>query len=239
MVRKSFSIVFKFIVFTCSVVGIVLSCLYAQEHGYSGWERRLMYFTQMSNLWIALTFCVIAILRCVGHSKGKKIVPKWLYVLKYIFTVSITLTGIIFCCFLAPFAETAGYLDAWATSSIFTHVVVPVLSIIDHFIDDYNIVYKNTHIYLSLIPPFLYALFASIANWCGVDFGRGDTFPYPFLNYYSDAGFFGFAQGNPPQVGVFYWLIFISLLVLGIAWLYYYFHPRTRKERLNDKQIKK
>ena len=73
-----------------------------------------------------------------------------MYVCKYIFTVSITITGLIFCGLLAPFAD----YNVWVFSSVLTHVVVPVLSIADFFVDDYKIDFKRFHIFLTLIPPF-------------------------------------------------------------------------------------
>ena len=67
--------------------------LMAQKDGYSGWSKRLMYFTGQSNLWIGFTqvFLVTALL-----SKREKYLEK-LYFLRYIFTVAITVTGIVFC----------------------------------------------------------------------------------------------------------------------------------------------
>ena len=143
----------------------------------------------------------------------------FLYILKYVFTVSITLTGFIFCVVLAPGAANDNY-NAWSGSSIMTHVLVPVLTIVDFFLDPYRASLKKRHIFLTAVPPFIYSVFATVLVLMKVDFGRGDAFPYFFFNYYSPAGFFGFSDEMPYILGSFYWIIFMFLLIVGTGALY-------------------
>ena len=225
--RKKLSIYLKSIIGICAIIAVTLACLFAVRDGYSHWYKRLLYFTQQSNIWIGVSSLVLVFLSLIEKSKNKVLIKEYMYVLKYIFTVSITITGIIFCVLLAPFAD----FDIWTSSSILTHIVVPILSIIDFFVDDKEIVFKKKHILLSLIPPLIYFVFAEILCILKVDFGRGDPYPYFFMNFYSEAGLFGYINSSPPQLGTMYWIIIIMLLIIFLGYLYYAFHSHTRKKR--------
>ena len=144
---------------------------------------------------------------------------KFLYVLKYVFTVSITLTGFIFCTVLAPGAAKDNY-NAWSGSSILTHVTVPILSIVDFFLDPCRVILKKRHLFSTAIPPFLYMIFATILVLAKVAFGRGDAFLYFFFNYFLPSGFLGFSNEMPYIPGSFYWIVFMLFSVIGIGTLY-------------------
>lgn len=223
--RKKLSTILKFSIAILSFVAVTMAMIFAEKNGYSHWYKRLYYFTQQSNIWIGVTCLIVAILVVVGDKKQKLLVKNHWYILKYIFTVSITITGIIFCSVLAPFAD----FDIWTFSSVLTHVVVPLLSIVDFFLDDYKIELHKKHIFLNLVPPFVYFILASILCLCRVDFGLGDPYPYFFMDYYSEVGLFGYISGDVPQIGSFYWILIIAGLVLGLGYLYYRLHHSTRK----------
>ena len=59
-----------------------------------------------------------------------KDIPEAMWRLKFVFTVSITLTGVVFCAVLAPTMPGA-FGDA---ATVLTHVVVPVCAIADLFV---------------------------------------------------------------------------------------------------------
>ena len=158
-----------------------------------------------------------------------------MYIIRFIFTVSITLTGIIFCAFLAPFSPPD--YNAWTFSSYLTHVISPLLSIIDFFLDDYAITLKKSHVFLALIPPAFYFVISCTLSLLKFDFGRGQYYPYFFMDIYSSAGFFGFEMDNhPPVIGTAYWLIFILGFILLISFILYKFHSYTRKTTRTKKK---
>lgn len=64
-----------------------------------------------------------------GLFRNKSVSDLW-WVIKFVGTVSITLTGAVFCFVLAPTLGNA----AWNLQNILTHVVVPVAAIIDFFV---------------------------------------------------------------------------------------------------------
>ena len=216
--RERISVATKFLTILTAFTGVILSFIFATQDGYSHWSTRLLYFTGLSNIWMAVFLIVLLIFMLKGKLKNQK-TRDFLYILRFIFTISITITGIIFCVVLAPFAKNGGY-NAWTLSSFLTHVATPVLSIFDFFFDPYRVAIKRRHLYASTIPLVLYCIFASILVLLKVDFGRGDPYPYVFLNYYSPAGFFGFSNVMPYIFGSFYWMVLIFFLVIGIAKLY-------------------
>ena len=217
--REKISFSLKFVTAGAAFVGVIWSFFNASADGYSHWSKRLLYFTSQSNLWIALTFIAILVAMKLKRLSADTRVKNFLYILKYVFTVSITLTGFIFCAVLAPGSANANY-NAWTAASILTHVAVPILSVVDFFVDTYRVTLLKRHSLIALAPPFLYSVFASILCVMKVDFGRGEPFPYFFFNYYSPAGIFGTSDVMPYRIGSFYWIAFMLFLILGVAALY-------------------
>lgn len=223
--KKYLPIVINILIFVFSVTGFFLSCYFAQRDGYSHWLTRPLYFTQQSNLWIGITSLIFAIMLIKKNTSIESL--KRISVFKYIFTVSITITGIVFCTLLAPFAN----FDIWTFASVLTHIVVPVLSIFDFFANRNILKVERKHIWLTIIPVLIYFIFASILCILKVDFGRGDPYPYFFMDFYSEVGLFGFSSGNPPQMGSFYWFTFFFLFILLLSFLYYKIHSFVSKRR--------
>ena len=155
--------------------------------------KSFRYFTIQSNLAIALICAVESIIL----AQKKPISPVW-SVIKFVGTVSITLTGIVFVFVLAP---TMG-ASAWNTQNILTHVVVPLLAVIDFFVlaPSTQIEYKN--IFYVILPPLLYAVSA-----------------YFFLNWGSPAGAFGFSK-ELPFMGTVWWILSLFLFLILIGFLY-------------------
>lgn len=229
--KKYASVVLNILIFLFSATGFFLSCYFAKRDGYSHWVTRLLYFTQQSNLWIGFTSLLFAVMLWKGNMAKKRLQVIGLF--KYIFTVSITITGIVFCTLLAPFAEEG----IWTFASVLTHVVVPVLSILDFFTNESIVKAEKKHVWLTMIPPLLYFVFASILCVLKVDFGRGDPYPYFFMDYYSEVGLFGFIGEWPPQIGSFYWFVFFFLFIYGLGTLYYSVKNRldTKKPSVNER----
>ncbi|MBE7086736.1 MAG: hypothetical protein E7369_00365 [Clostridiales bacterium] len=215
--RKIISLTFKILVVTCSILAFVLSIFSTRLDGYSHWTDRFFYFTWQSNLWLALSF--IAVLMC-GLFKGKNhlAIKRGLYVVKYITTVCITITFLVFITLLAPFAPAEYRLFSF--SSILSHLVVPFLAIADFFLDDFKFTLTKSEAFLTVIPPGIYTIVVWVLSFLNVDFGRGDPFPYYFMNVHSPAGMFGFSAIPPYFVGTFYWVILLASMVFGVGILY-------------------
>lgn len=231
-VKAKISLVLKILTACAALVGVAL-CLFGFDlDGYSHWYKRLFYFTLQSNIWIGVLMAVLVILTVAKVTLSEK-TKKRLYVLKYVFTISITLTGIVFCSILGPFA--GDDFRAWSLSSLLTHVFSPVFAIADFFIEDMLVKLTFSHVSLTTLPPFIYLVFAIVLSAFGVDFGRGDTFAYFFLDFRSPAGLLGFVKTSPPQMGVVYWMICFLGLVVGIAFLFAKLHPTARKQKREER----
>jgi hypothetical protein len=176
-----------------------------------------MYFTAQSNLWLGFTFLSIIVVDLFFPNFNEKYYKK-LYSLKYVFTVSISVTGIIFCSLLAPFADDSYHV--WSLSGILTHILSPTFAVSDFFLDDYHITLNKTSSAKAILPPFFYLISVIILHLLKVDFGRGETFPYFFLNFSSPAGIFGFSNQAPFFIGSFYWLFILLIVVYLIALIY-------------------
>ena len=202
MARKITSLILKVVIVLSAVVGVIIHV--AQTY------TALLFFTIQSNVWIGVT-CVVGLVLMLR----KKPIKSWMYSVKLIFTVSITLTGVVYCTMLAPFLGS----EAYTFSSTLLHVVVPVASVADFFVYD-TVEYRKWECVVVTIPPFYYLIFAGIGYALNWDFGYGgQNYPYFFLNWGSPAGAFGFSSESP-YIGVVYYVLILLVFVIGIGALY-------------------
>lgn len=202
----------KLIIFILSYFGVVSSLFYYGKMDLT----KLLFYTAQSNLWIGTNslFIFLAIAFKVRRDRINK-----LYLLQFLFTVSITMTLIVYCFLLAPFSS--GVLDnPWNYPSVFTHVITPLYSIADFLLDRGGIKVKAIHTLYSLIPALIYFSTASVLEFFKVDFGYGEPFPYFFMNYLSPARVFGFSRQFPYYFGSFYWYLILFSLGFIISLIY-------------------
>ena len=203
------SYVLKTVVFLSATIGTFLS-YYAGRNSFMGGSRVFMYFTIQSNIAIAI-ICAIGLVMLMK----KKPVSKAWYIVKFVGTVSITLTGVVFCIVLAP---TLGE-KAWNIQNILTHVVVPILAIVDFFaVKDAPAVSKKNVLFVT-IPPIIYAIYAGIGYVRGWQFSEGLNYPYFFLNWGSEAGVFGFSN-KLPFLGSGWWILILLLFLIAVGYFY-------------------
>lgn len=208
--KMNCSLLLKTIVFISAVVGTFLS-YYAGRDSFMGGRHVFMFFTIQSNIAMAIIsaigFCFLA--------QNRPVSKLW-YGIKFVGTVSITLTGVVFCFVLAP---TLG-ADAWNVQNTLTHVIVPVVSVVDFFVTSPVAKLKKTSVLYVMIPPILYAIYAAIGyvnNW---QFAEDVNYPYFFLNWGSEAGAFGFTK-ELPFMGTAWWILalMIFLNAVGLGYL--------------------
>lgn len=208
--QKRISYLLKIIVFVSAVVGTFLSA-YAGRHSFMGGSRVFMYFTIQSNIAVA----IISLIGCFKISSKKEISRLW-QVIKFVGTVAITLTGIVFCFVLAPTLGQA----AWNAQNVLTHVVVPIASVVDFFVVSHVGSLKKKDVIYVIIPPILYAIYAGIGYVKGWQFAEGINYPYFFLNWGSKAGAFGFTN-ELPFMGSAWWILvlFVFLILVALCYL--------------------
>lgn len=206
--QKITSYILKAIVFVSAILGTFLSA-FAGRHSFMGGSRVFMYFTIQSNI-------AIAIISAIGayYMFRDKAGSAWA-IIKFVGTVSITLTGIVFCFVLAP---TMG-ANAWNVQNILTHVCVPVLAVVDFFVAGRSFSIKRSSVVFVIIPPIIYAIYAGIGYALGWQFAEGITYPYFFLNWGSPAGAFGFTNGLP-FMGCMWWILALLIFLLIVGYLY-------------------
>ena len=222
---KNVSYILKCIVIISAAVGIFLSA-YAGRKSFMGGNRVFMYFTIQSNLVIA----VICLYGAILLKAGRQIKDSW-YIIKFVGTVSITLTGVVFCFVLAPVLGKY----AWNLQNVLTHVVVPVAAVIDFFVTGIYSDIKRQNVFFVILPPLLYAVYAGIGYAAGWEFAPGSRYPYFFLNWGSPAGAFGFTK-EIPYMGCVWWILSLFVFLLAVGFLYLFIldvikrlRHRTRK----------
>lgn len=208
-IQRTVSIIFKIIVILSAVIGTFLSA-YAGRNSFMGGWFVFMYFTIQSNIALAIV-CGIGLHKLI---KNKPITNTW-NVIKFIATVSITLTGAVFCFVLAPTMGSA----AWNLQNILTHVIVPIVSILDFFVIETSFKIKKINTFLVILPPIVYAIYAGIGYILGWEFAEGINYPYFFLNWGSPAGAWGFTN-ELPFMGCMWWILALLVLLLLTGFIY-------------------
>lgn len=216
--RKYISMTLKLSIFLCSTIGVILAFINANKMELSPLFP-LLYFTNLSNIWIGLISIIMFVVDVISLVKKKEIVYKWMEIVKYIFTVTITITGVVFCVVLVP-NYTEGY-NPWNSESICVHVLVPLFSVIDFFVHSYKSKLSYKHLPLPLIPMFAYLFYAIIGYFVPFDYGFGARYPYFFLNWDSPLGAFKIDFSVIPYMfGYVYWILLILIFVLALSTLY-------------------
>ncbi|MCR4946021.1 MAG: Pr6Pr family membrane protein, partial [Lachnospiraceae bacterium] len=201
--------VLKAVVVLSAVIGVFLSA-YAGRKSFMGGSRVFMYFTIQSNIAIAV-ICAIGLFLLL---QNKNVGEAW-HVIKFVGTVSITLTGVVFGFVLAP---TLG-ANAWNIQNTLTHLVVPVTAVADFFVTAPGAGIRKRNVFYVIIPPLLYAIYAGIGyvnNW---QFSGGYNYPYFFLNWGSPAGAFGFTN-ELPFMGTAWWILALLIFLIVIGYVY-------------------
>lgn len=222
------SIILKSFIVLGGLVGLIASFLMTEI----GAKNEALYYTVQSNIWIWCVMVAFLVLDIIALVKKKEdLIPQWLRIVKFVCTVAITLTGFVYNFVLFPVSLMgAEPTNPLALDSFLVHIFVPVLAIADFIKFDYRLkVGKHTPFY-GLITPVYYLPFALIAAELGACFKNGERFPYFFLNH-EKLSWFGF-KGMP---GVFYWLIIVLGIVLGISYILLI----CRKKREKTEKIKK
>ncbi|MBQ5646225.1 MAG: hypothetical protein IIV07_04055, partial [Treponema sp.] len=187
------------------IIGVWASLL---QEGFFN-PKHFLYYTIQSNIEIGI-ICLVSLLFIFS----KKEIPSIVYTLKFIFTVAITLTGLVFNFILYPASIFSTHpLNPLSTANFFTHIFVPILSLVDFFAFDYKLKITKKTFLLGLITPLIYFIFVMFCTKVGIRFNGNLFVPYFFLDYKANSWF----QLGDGKIGVFYWVIIQVLIVLLIS----------------------
>lgn len=224
------------------IVGLLMKATAVMASIYGMWRSMtgvmsLTYFTNLSNIFmdivLVLFFVIDFILLASG---GEKIYKKnWQYIVKYMATIGITLTFLIYLTLLAPTSE-LGFVNAYlhnGAGSLCVHFIAPVLAILDFLWFDYRYKSTLTHVIFAVIPPLVYVGFVVLAAELGLRWNETMWAPYNFLNFGAPTGWFGFdlsqLGAETLGIGVFYMIVVLLFIFLGIGQIYLVLKNRKQK----------
>ncbi|MFA5342299.1 MAG: hypothetical protein WC332_11045 [Clostridia bacterium] len=201
--RKDIGSILKIgVIFSCTT-GIVLH-LTADTSGFM--NRIFLAFTIQSNMWIAGICLLFLIIDIVRKNESK---PVWLHVLRFMFTVSILLTYIVFAVLLSPLMELS-YLSS--LSNILLHTVTAVLAVADFIVDDFKYTIKPRMLAFSgLIMPLLYSVFFFIY------YEVMNQMPVPY--FFMDFKKYGWFTIGNDGIGVIYWMSILCIVLMLIGYI--------------------
>ena len=204
-------LVIRFALAIIGIVGIVLTVL---TSSFMGDIVAFRFFTVQSNITIILielVYAFDALLQLLGK---KSISSHALLIIKYLFTVAITITFLVFVFMLAP-TLSLDYLLSYNNFSL--HFIVPILALVDFFIFNSDIKLTKVNCLFGTAMPIYYVIYFLIGVPMGRTYIDGDVAPYFFLNY-QQITWFNFTNQGP---GVFYWILILTVGIVGLCYLFY------------------
>ena len=197
----------------------ILSAIYGIYITYMG-LLSFTYFTILSNIF------VIIILGILLFKKEDAKISDSLNIIKFLATISITITFLVFMFILAP-TMPGGIINAYIggyCGSFCLHFLTPLLTIIDFFLYDKEFTLKKKHAVYAIIPPLGYFGYVLILSLLGVRWGNMSA-PYNFINFAAPTGWFGFDLSimgfESLGIGVFYMVILLIIIfsLLGLLFI--------------------
>jgi len=216
----------------------IISCIYGLCVGLTE-PKDMTYFTNLSNILIALMLLLSLVFDIVIHKSNGTKNPKnnFFFIMKFVFTLCITITFLIYMIILAPTSD-LGFFASYMNNhcgSLCLHFITPVLAIIDFVFLDYNYKSSPVHSIYAIIPPLVYVGIIVILATTGMRWGSMSA-PYNFLNYGAPTGWFGFdlSQMNSTSlgIGVAYMIVGLVIIFLLIGLLLLLFNKISYKHSI-------
>ena len=208
MLKKIIKIGIKAALVIVGILGIIFTAL---SSAFMGGASVFFFFTVQSNIFIiamALLFLINEVVLLLGK---KSFVNQTLLLIKYVATVAITVTFLVFFTMLAPLMG-IDYLLSFNNFSL--HAIVPILAIIDFILFDTDIQLHLRNSLLATIAPISYVVFVYIGAIFKLRYSENLYYPYFFLDFETN-GFF-FEKG----FGVVPWVIILLGGICGLGFLY-------------------
>lgn len=218
IIRKTIRITILTALMVVGILGIIFTAL---STDFMGGASVFYFFTVQSNIFIiAMAFLFL------GHEiicliNKKETVNQIMLQIKFVSTVAITVTFLVFFAMLAPLMG-IDYLLSFNNFSL--HAIVPILAIIDFILFDTDINLSYPKSLIATIAPISYVIFVyAIGVPLKLEYAKDLYFPYFFLNYEQN-GFF-FEKG----FGVIPWIIILLTAIIGLGLLFCFFIKLRQK----------
>lgn len=205
--KKYLSIILNLLIIIFGFLGIYFSIF---SNGFMN-QDAFLYYTIQSNLFVIFTAFITLFFELRDFSKNS--IPNVIYSLRFISTVDITLTFVVFSLMLTPtfiIQNNTEYLIS--PSNLFVHNLLPLAAIFDWCFFGNSIKLKKRHTLYALIFPFVYCVFMLIRSFLGLTV-EGNHVPYFFLDYKKYSWFLISKNG----LGVIYWILILTFALLGIC----------------------
>ena len=205
------------------VAGIYGSIRTIWADGSPGFTH-LLYFTVMSNIAISAIhlYFLYAERRALRDPSFR--ISQGMHTLKYVLTISIALTCGVFFVLLLP---QYGLSVLWMPGNLATHLIAPIAAIVDYIFFEKSHLKHRYALFCSVIPPYAYVVLTLVLSRLGVRYADGEIVPYFFLNY-EKLGWLRFSENG---LGVIYWILIISVVMLGIGQLILTLNNRVQKRK--------
>lgn len=209
-----------------AIVGILGIIFTAQSSAFMGGGSVFFFFTVQSNIFIIAISLIFLVNEIVVLVTNKGFINQTLRHIKYVATVAITVTFLVFFTMLAPLMG-VDYLLSFNNFSL--HAIVPILAIIDFIIfdADINLTYPNS--LLATIAPISYVLFVYIGACFKLQYGENLYYPYFFLDFETNG--FLFEKG----FGIIPWITILLAGICGLGCLYC-FIIKARQKSISKKE---
>lgn len=214
-------ILWKVILIVFASVGVYLQ---ARDDGGLFRNHTYLYFTVISNMGTALVFLIFFVMETAEHFKKKYYIPYSLFVIKYMFTVAMTITLVVSSCLLAPFKDQA-YLLSMKNLSL--HIFAPLVTVIDFLVFDKRFKCRKRTCFCGFVLPLLYLAVTLLLSIKGISYSNGTNYPYYFLDYRS-LGWFNCSNG---LIGVMWWLLLIAVITMIVSFALIGIKIVTRKRK--------
>ena len=204
----------------------IISSIYGMSKSFSG-MMFFTYFTNLSNIFIDIILFIFLIYNILLWKQKEIKIKQMMYIIKFMATISITLTFFVYMLLLAPTHET-GFINAYfdhGAGSLCVHFINPVLAIIDFLVFDYHYKADNKHVYYAIVPPLVYVGYILILGQLfQIRWNETMLAPYNFLNYGSKTGWLGFdlslLSSTTLGIGCFYMIVILVFIFIGLGTLF-------------------
>ena len=206
------------------IIGVLGIIFTATSTSFMGGAAVFLFFTVQSNIFIIAMALVFLINEVLLILKKKSFINQILLYLKFIATIAITITFLVFFTMLAPLMG-VDYLLSFNNFSL--HAIVPILAVVDFFLFDTNINITYPKSLLGAAMPLYYVNFVYIGVPLNFVYGPDLKFPYFFLDFEKN-GFFvekGF--------GVVLWILVLLAGIFALC-LLFAFLMKLREKRTNN-----
>ena len=193
------------------VVGILGIVFTAQSSAFMGGASVFFFFTVQSNIFIIAMVLIFLINEILLLNNKKSFINQTLLCVKYVATVAITITFIVFFTMLAPLMG-VDYLVSFNNLSL--HAIVPILAIVDFILFDTDIDLTYPKSLISTIAPISYVIFVYVGSIFKLQYGENLYYPYFFLDFEKNG--FLFEKG----FGIIPWIIILLIGICGLSLLY-------------------